>query len=131
LANLRIVEGSTAEMKCRFTSGFHPNVVWVKHYQINGSYKGEDGTPYYRKMSPNQVNFYAKQEKNKSIAECLSLSLLWNSVRQMPSRSANQTLKSNGKKERQNAHCVSTFPILTSQSACLYFCARQHNFRMF
>ena len=66
-----------AEMKCRFTSGFHPNVVWVKHYQINNSsYKGEDGTPYYRKVSPNQVNFYAKHEKNKSLAGCLSLSLL-------------------------------------------------------
>ena len=63
LANLTVVEGRTAEMICRITSGLHPHVVWVKHYQINGSYKGEDGTPYYRKMDPLQVNFYANKQK--------------------------------------------------------------------
>ncbi len=64
LANLTVVEGSTAEMTWRITSGLHPHVVWVKHYQINGSYKGEDGTPYYRKMSPDQVNFNALRNGN-------------------------------------------------------------------
>ncbi len=104
LANLTVVEGRTAEMICRITSGLHPHVVWVKHYQINGSYKGEDGTPYYRKMDPLQVNFYAN--KKKALRNVTSLSLSFGTLSARCLHVPLTKHLNEKKNERQNAHCV-------------------------
>ena len=60
MKNVTVAEGGTAEFVCRITSSLHPHVVWVKHYQVNGSYQSEDGKSYYRKISPHQVHYPKK-----------------------------------------------------------------------
>ena len=52
LRNATAVVGGSLELLCRVTSDLHPHIVWVKHYQVNGSYKSENGTSYYRAIHP-------------------------------------------------------------------------------
>ncbi|PVD30268.1 hypothetical protein C0Q70_09531 [Pomacea canaliculata] len=37
-------------------SDFHPHLQWVKHYQVNGSYKSPSGDPYLRVIQSATVN---------------------------------------------------------------------------
>ncbi len=52
LKNTTVVEGGKVNLTCRVTSELHPHFVWIKHYQINGSYQDENGTAYYRRLNP-------------------------------------------------------------------------------
>ena len=55
LKNTTVKEGDQVTLVCRVTSELHPHIVWIKHYQINGSYKDENGTAYYRRINSTQV----------------------------------------------------------------------------
>lgn len=46
-SNKTVFLGETAKFECRFISGFHPFVVWVKRYSVNGTWE-DDGMPYFK-----------------------------------------------------------------------------------
>ncbi|XP_059352290.1 fibroblast growth factor receptor 4-like isoform X2 [Daphnia carinata] len=56
LKNTTVVEGDQVALVCRVTSQLHPRFLWVKHYQVNGSYDDGNGTSYYRRVNPIQVD---------------------------------------------------------------------------
>lgn len=38
--------GENIKLHCKVTSAIQAHIQWVKHYQINGSFRKPDGTPY-------------------------------------------------------------------------------------
>ena len=44
--NTTAVVGETVQFTCRFISDSQPNIAWLKHYQVNGSFFYDDGEPY-------------------------------------------------------------------------------------
>ncbi|XP_023237493.1 fibroblast growth factor receptor 3-like [Centruroides sculpturatus] len=46
--------GETVKFQCLFISGFHPFVMWVKRYSINGTWD-DDGMPYVKILRNNTV----------------------------------------------------------------------------
>jgi len=60
LKNTTAKEGEIVTLVCRVTSELHPHFVWIKHYQVNGSWEDEEKKPYYRRVYPTQVSIRTK-----------------------------------------------------------------------
>lgn len=56
LKNTTAKEGEIVTLVCRVTSELHPHFIWIKHYQVNGSWEDEEKKPYYRRIYPTQVS---------------------------------------------------------------------------
>lgn len=47
--NQTVVVGDTAKFECKVVvSDLQPHLQWLKHYSVNGSYRGESGEPFVR-----------------------------------------------------------------------------------
>jgi hypothetical protein len=69
LKNTTAKEGEIVTLACRVTSELHPHFVWIKHYQVNGSWEDEEKKPYYRRIYPTQVSI--RTTIAQGLAECL------------------------------------------------------------
>ncbi|XP_046633062.1 fibroblast growth factor receptor 4-like isoform X1 [Daphnia pulicaria] len=56
LKNTTAKEGEIVTLVCRVTSELHPHFIWIKHYQVNGSWEDEEKKPYYRRIYPTQLD---------------------------------------------------------------------------
>ncbi|XP_064601371.1 fibroblast growth factor receptor 2-like [Liolophura sinensis] len=54
--NQTVYVGEMALFECHVTSDPQPHLQWVKHYQVNGSYKAEDGKPYIKVLQQSSMN---------------------------------------------------------------------------
>ncbi|KAK7110834.1 fibroblast growth factor receptor 4-like isoform X2 [Littorina saxatilis] len=55
--NQTVAVGDTATLTCKIVlSDYHPHLQWLKHYQVNNSYKSEDGDPYVTVIQTATVN---------------------------------------------------------------------------
>lgn len=54
--NTTAAVGETVRLVCGVTSQLHPSILIIEHYQVNGSYKMENGTSYYRAIPAHKVD---------------------------------------------------------------------------
>jgi hypothetical protein len=48
--NTTVVVGQTVTFTCRIISDSQPHIVWLKHYQVNGSYMRDEDDPYVEEV---------------------------------------------------------------------------------
>lgn len=55
--NQTVVVGDTAKFECKVVvSDLQPHLQWLKHYSVNGSYRGESGEPFVRVIKQSGLN---------------------------------------------------------------------------
>lgn len=54
--NQTVLVGATVTLKCRVISDLHPDIFWVKHYYVNGSYEDANGAGYFTEVQSDDVD---------------------------------------------------------------------------
>ena len=71
--NQTVLVGATVTLKCRVISDLHPDIFWVKHYYVNGSYEDANGAGYFT-----EVQVFKKKKKTKKPASAFASALATN-----------------------------------------------------
>ncbi|XP_036000448.1 fibroblast growth factor receptor 2-like isoform X2 [Fundulus heteroclitus] len=60
-ANRTAVVGSDVEFECKVLSDSQAHIQWLKHFEVNGSHVGPDGSPYVRVLKTAGLNTTDKE----------------------------------------------------------------------